>query len=149
MSTQAKVGIGAVLRRWAVNAIDSTTGIWQEVAEVTAISFPGINREVIETYRLNNEDDYVNKLQGVLNAGQLTFTCNYTKAQFDKLKEEIETRGNNDYQLELPGGECLEFEGFITELPIDPIGSDDTIQQEIVIEIDGRPDFVSSPSSQP
>lgn len=143
MATNAKTGHGTVLRRWAVQSIDSTTGQWEEIAEVTAISWGGATREVIETFVLNNPDDYVNKLQGVLNAGSVSVTLNYTKAQFAKLKEELETRGSNDYQIELPDGEALEFAGFITELPLD-IGSDDVMQGEMVIEIDGKADFVSS-----
>jgi hypothetical protein len=145
MATNAQPGIGAVLRRWASESIDSTTGIWVEIVEVTNISWGGISREVIETFKLNNADDYVNKLQGVLNASSITFTINYTREQYFDLKQEMETRGNNQYQLELPGGEALEFDGFITELPLE-IGSDDVMQGEIAIELDGKPDFVSSPS---
>lgn len=146
MSTNARPGIGAYLRRWATEPIDSTTGIWKTIAEVTNISWGGTSRNVIEVFRLNNEDDYVNKLQGVLNAGSLSFTINYTKEQFFDLQAEMETRGNNNYQVVLPGGEALEFEGFITELPLD-MGSDDVMQGEVVIEIDGKPDFVSSASA--
>jgi hypothetical protein len=145
MSTNAKPGIGASFSRWATEAIDSTTGQWVELSEVTAIGWGGVSREVIEVFRLNNEDDYVNKLQGVLNAGSISLTINYTREQFFDLKAEMETRGNNQYQLKLPDGEALEFDGFITELPLD-IGSDDVMQGEVVIEIDGKPDFVSTPA---
>lgn len=143
MSTQAKPGIGAVLSRWAKEAIDSTTGQWMVIAEVTAISWSGVSREVIETFKLNNSDDYVNKLQGVLNAGNLSATINYTREQYFDLKQEMETRGNNQYQLRLPAGDGLEWDGFITELPLD-VGSDDVMQGEVVFEIDGKPDFVSA-----
>lgn len=145
MSTSAKPGIGAVLRRWATEAIDSTTGQWVTIAEVTALSWGGASREVIETFKLNNTDDYVNKLQGVLNAGSISATINYTREQFMDLKAEMETRGNNQYQIELPDGEALEWDGFITELPLD-IGSDDVMQGEVTFEIDGKPDFVSAAS---
>jgi hypothetical protein len=148
MSTNAKPGIGAVFRRWAVESIDSTTGIWKDLVEVTNIGWGGISREVIETFKLNNEDDYVNKLQGILNAGSVTLTINYTREQYFDLKAEMEIRGNQQYQLELPDGEALEFEGFITELPLD-IGSDDVMQGDITIEIDGRPDFVSAAAGSP
>lgn len=145
MSTSAKPGIGAVLRRWATEAIDSTTGQWVTIAEVTALSWSGVSREVIETFKLNNNDDYVNKLQGVLNAGNISATISYTREQFMDMKAEMETRGNNQYQIELPDGEALEWDGFITELPLD-IGSDDVMQGEVTFEIDGKPDFVSSAS---
>lgn len=148
MSTEAKPGIGATFRRWAIETIDSTTGVWKDLVEVTSISWGGVSREVIETFKLNNSDDYVNKLQGVMNAGSVTLTINYTREQYFDLKQEMETRGNQQYQLELPDGEALEFEGFITELPLE-IGSDDVMQGDLVIEIDGKPDFVSSATGTP
>lgn len=148
MATSAKPGIGAFFRRWAIEALNSTTGIWITLSEVTAISWGGVSREVIETFALNNATDYVDKLQGVLNAGQITLTVNYKREQWFDFKAEMETRGNQQYQLELPDGEALEFEGFITEIPLD-ISSDDVMQGEITIEITGKPDFVSSAPAAP
>lgn len=148
MSTEAKPGIGAVFRRWTTEDLDSTTGVWKDLVEVTAISWAGISREVIETFRLNNPDDYVNKLQGIMNAGSITLTINYTREQYFDLKDEMETRGNQQYQLELPDGEALEFEGFLTELPLE-VGADAAMQGDITIEIDGKPDFVSSAAATP
>ena len=139
MSTNAKPGIGAKLNRWAVTG---TTGAWEEVVEVTALSWTGASRSVIETFKLNNPDDYINKLQGILNAGTISATVNFTKAQFETLKSDFETRGNVFYQIVLPDGEGLEWEGFISELPLN-VGSDDVMQGDVTFEIDGKPDFVT------
>lgn len=145
MATNAKPGIGATLNRW-----DSTlsTPAWEEIVEVTALGWGGSSRNVIETFKLNNADDYVNKLQGVLNAGSITATINFTQAQFITLKADMETRGNQEYQIVFPDGEGLEFAGFISELPLD-FNSDDVMQGEVTIEIDGKPDFVSAASAAP
>jgi hypothetical protein len=140
--SNAKPGIGAILRRWDTSA---TVGVWQEVVEVTAIGWGGASRQVIETFKLNSTTDFVNKFQGILNGGQISFTINYTFAQYVQLKTDMETRGNIQYQLELPDGEALEWDGFIVELPLD-IGSGDVMQGEVVIEIDGQPDLVTTPT---
>lgn len=140
MSTIAKPGIGAILRRWST---DGTTGAWLTLVEVTKLGWAGSSRNVIETFKLDNVDDYVNKLQGVLNAGTISATINYSKAQFDELKTDHETRGSIMYQIILPDGEGLEWEGFISEFPLD-IGSDDVMKGEITWEIDGQPDFLST-----
>lgn len=143
MSTEAKPGIGAVLNRWD----DSTsTGVWEEIVEVTNLSWDGISRESIEVFKLGNSDDYVNKVQGVLNANTISATVLYTQAQFIQLKADIETRGGRDYQIVLPDGEGIEWTGFITELPLD-IGSEDVMQGDVTFEIDGKADFVSTASS--
>ena len=143
MSTEAKAGIGAKLRRWDTSG---SSGVWDTIAEVFALSWDGASREVIEVFKLDNSDDYVNKIQGVLNANSITASIYFTKNQFAELKIDQETRGNMNYQIELPDGEALEWEGFITELPLN-IGSDDVMQGDLVIEVDGKPDFVSVASS--
>jgi hypothetical protein len=136
MSTGANVGIGAVLNRWDGSA-------FQEVMEVTNISWDGPTREVIDVFRLNNSDDYVNKLQGVINANSVSATVLYTLAQYLILKADLETRGLQDWQIILPDGEGLEWSGFVTEIPLD-MGSDDAMQGEVVVEINGKPDLVST-----
>jgi len=140
MSTNAKPGIGAVLNRW--NTVPSTP-VWQEIVEVTSLGWGGTSRNVIETFKLNNPDNYVNKLQGVLNAGSVTATINFTQAQLITLKADQETRGSLQYQIVFPNGEGLEWSGFITELPLD-LGSDDVMKGDVVFEIDGKVNFLST-----
>jgi hypothetical protein len=140
MATTAKTAIGAVLNRW--NTV-GTSGAWQEILEVTALSWDGVQRNIIEVFHLNNSDRYVNKLQGILNSGTITATILYKRDQYITLKEDLETLGNRDYQIVLPDGEALEFSGFISELPLD-LGSDDVMQGDVVFAIDGPVDFVSS-----
>lgn len=140
MSTNAKPGIGAKLNRWNDSG---TTGVWEEIVEVTNLGWGGVSRNVIEVFKLNNADEYVNKLQGVLNAGSVSATVLFTQAGFQMLKTDVETRGSRNYQIVLPDGQGLEWSGFISELPLD-IGSDDVMQGEITLEIDGKMDFLSS-----
>jgi hypothetical protein len=140
MSTNAKPGIGASLQRWDTSG---SSGVWDTISEVFAIDWGGATREVITAFRLNNSDDYVNKLQGTLNGNSVTASIYFTKNQFAELKTDMETRGNINYQIRFPDGEGLEWEGFITELPV-ALGSDDVMSGEVVIEVDGKPDFVSA-----
>ncbi len=140
MATSSKPGIGAVLNRWDTA---STSGVWEEIVEVTALSWGGSSRNVIDVFKLNNEDDYIDKIQGVLNAGSITATVLFTQAQFIQLKADHENRGNLQYQIVLPDGQGLEWDGFISELPLD-VGSDDVMKGEVTFEISGKPDFLSS-----
>ena len=139
MSTQAKVGFGAILNKWVPTP---SPGAWTEILEVTSISWAGATRETVDVYVLNASDDYVNKLQGVLNAGSVTATVLFTRAGFALLKADLETRGDKEYQIVLPDGEGLEFAGFISELPLE-ITSDDVMQGDVVFQINGKADFVS------
>ena len=138
MATNAKPGIGSYVAYW--NTVGA--GSWDTLAEVTHIGWSGSSRQTIETFVLNNADDYVNKLQGVLNGGDVTFTANYTRDQWILLKALEETRGDTEWQWVLPDGEALEWGGFITELPLEA-GSDDVMTGEISIAVNGKPDIVS------
>jgi hypothetical protein len=145
MATSGKPGIGVVINKWDTTG---TSGVWTPISEITAISWEGANRETIEVYILASTDEYMNKIQGLMNAGSVSLSIVYTKAQFTILKTDLETRGNVDYQIVFPDGEALEFEGFVTELPLDFM-SDDLMNGEVTIEIDGKADFVSSASTAP
>jgi len=143
MATNAKVGFGTVLNRWDDT---SSPGGWDEIVEVTNISWDGPSRESVEVFILNAADDYVSKLQGVLNANAITATVLFTQAQFIKLKADLETRGNRDYQIVMPDGEGIEWSGFMSELPLE-IGSDDVMQGDVVFQVDGKADFLSVATS--
>lgn len=138
MATNAQVGLGAVLNRW--NGSD-----WEEIAEVGSISFDGPTRTVIDVANLNTVDEYINKLQGMLDAGSLSCEIQYIKAQYTTLRTDMETRGNVMYQVAFPNGEGLEFEGFVSELPLD-IVTDDSMKHQVTFVIDGKADFLSAVS---
>lgn len=138
MSTNARIAVGTVLNRW-----DDASSGWEEIVEVTHISWDGISREAIEIANLNTPDEYVNAIQGMLNANSMTATISYTKAQFIQLKKDIEHRGTIMYQVVFPDGEGIEFEGFIMELPLD-LATDAQMGGDVVFRIDGKADFVSA-----
>ena len=129
-----------MLNRW-----DEGSSDWEEITEVTNLSWDGISRNSIEVANLNTPDEYSNKIQGVLSANSITASINYTRDEWIKLIEDIETRGNKMYQIVFPNGEGLEWEGFIMEVPLD-MGSDAQMGGDVVFEIDGKADFVSAAS---
>lgn len=142
MATSAKTGIGAKLNRWAVTG---TTGAWEEVVEVTALAHDGMSAEIIETKKLNDTDRYLNKLKGFLNAGEITATINFTQAGYETLKGDFEqtSPANIFYQIILPDGQGLEWEGpGVSELPLQ-IGADAPMSMDITFPVDGKPDFVT------
>ncbi|KKL10512.1 hypothetical protein LCGC14_2555070 [marine sediment metagenome] len=145
MSTNAKPGIGVVLNRWE----DATTsGAWEVISEVQAIGWGGSSRKVIDVFKLDNADEYMNKLQGILDAGTISATILFTQSQFVQLKADHEYRGSRSYQIVFPDGEGLEWDGFISELPLN-LGADDAMKGEVVFVIDGKPDFVTAAGAAP
>lgn len=142
-TTTPLTAVGAVLNKW-----DTGTGAWVEIAQIGAMDWSGPSVEVIEYFALNSASLYINKAKGRKNAGQCTITMFYTSAQFYRMKTDLESTTIFDYQIVLPNGEGLEFSGFPVELPLS-LTADDVMQGDMVLEIDGQADFVSSASSSP
>ena len=138
MATQAQVGLGTILNRWNGSA-------WVEIVEVVSLSWGGPTRNVIDVAKLNTPDEYINKLQGMLDAGTVTASIMYVLSQYNTLRNDLETRGNQMYQIAFPDGEGIEFEGFVSEIPME-INTDDAMQGDVVFVIDGKADFVSAVS---
>ena len=139
MATDAIPGLHAQIYYWNGSS-------YTEIAEVTNIGWDGPTREVIEIANLNTVDEYMNKIQGVLNANNITCSINYTGAQWATLIDHLETRGNKFYRITLPDGFGIEWEGFLSEVPLD-IPSDAQMAGEVVFSIDGRADLLSSGES--
>jgi hypothetical protein len=132
------VGVGAKLSYW-----DEDASEYVEITEVDSLGWDGTSRNVVEVGGLNPEDFHVRKLQGLLNAGAVTATIRYKFDQYLTLKEQEETRGNFFYLIELPDGAGLEWEGFISELPIN-LADAEVMQGDVTFQIDGAMDFISS-----
>jgi len=131
-------GVGAKLYYW-----DATLSEYVPITEVDSLSWDGTSRNVVEVGGLNPTDLHVRKLQGLLNAGALTATIRYKFDQYLTLKTQEETRGNFYYLVELPDGAGLEWEGFISELPIN-FSDGEVMQGDVSFQIDGKMDFISS-----
>jgi hypothetical protein len=132
------IGVGAKLYYW-----DEDTSAYIEITEVDSLAWDGTSRHVAEVGGLNPSDFHVRKLQGLLNAGAITATIRYKFDQYLTLKNQEETRGNFYYLVELPDGAGLEWEGFISELPIN-FSDGEVMQGDVVFQIDGKMDFISS-----
>jgi len=129
-------GIGAKLKYWDSSA-------WVELTEVNSLDWDGPSRNVIEVGGLNPTDEYVRKLQGLLNAGNITANIRYKSDQYDTLKIQAETRGNKHYMVELPDSTGLEWVGFVAELPLS-LAEDSEINGDCQFAVDGKVDYTSA-----
>lgn len=107
------------------------------LANVYNISGPGMSRDIIEitTYDSNG---YRDKIGGLRDGGQVTFTMNFTRAAYQLMKDDYDTDLPVNYQIVLPDtdGTTLPFLGLVTELPM-TIPEGDRITADITIEISG------------
>lgn len=151
MSNAAITGVGARLYRWNAFESSSSSADWVEMAEVNSITFDGYSRETIDVTDLKtaaNNNGYRSKIAGLRDSGTFSFNINYTRENYDRMKEDFESDENQIYLVVLPDEDktYMEFEGLITELPLD-IPLEDRINSDITVAIDGRVDHDSGGTS--
>jgi len=128
----AITGIGATLGR------DDGIGGYTPIAEVFNISGPSMSREMIDVTTFGSTGGYREKIGGLRDAGQLTFTCNFTAAEYALIKADFESDTPVEYQLALPDdpSTTMTFTGLVTECPL-TIPEGDRVTVDVTIEISG------------
>lgn len=127
-------GIGTTFNR-------STDGgsTYNPIALVYGISGPSMSREMVEITTYDSVDGYREKIGGLRDAGQLTFTLNFRRSTYMLLKDDFENDDNLNYKVILPDTDktTLELEGLVTELPM-TVPEGDRITVDVTIEISGK-----------
>jgi len=126
-------GVGAVLSK------DDGNGTYNSVAEVISITGPSMSRSTIDTTHLGVSAGYRTFIAGLRDPGQVTFTINYNRADYDSLKTDFESDTEQDYAIELPDDDntAFLFSGLVTELPL-TIPADDRVTGDITIQVSGQ-----------
>ena len=139
MASQAISGIGTKFERWDDS---SSPGQWVEQAEVFSITGPGMSRETIDVTSFSSTGGYREKIAGLRDAGSISFTMNFVRANYEVVKEDFESDARRAYRIIIPDDDetTLEFEGLVTELPL-TIPEGDRITLDITIEISGQVDI--------
>lgn len=114
---------------------------FQDVARVFGLSGPSMSREIIDVTTYDSIDGYREKIGGLRDGGQITFTLNYRRSTYIIFKQAFEKDEPEQYRVVLPDEEAttLTFTGLVTELPL-TIPEGDRITTEITIEISGKVD---------
>jgi predicted secreted protein len=130
----AKAGVGTQLRRW-----NSSTALWESIAEINSITGPGMTRDVIDTTALDTVGGYRTFITGFRNAGTVVLAMNFTRDTYETMKNDFESDSAQDYEIVLPDDDntSLEFQGLVTELPLS-IPPDDKITVDVTIQISGQ-----------
>jgi predicted secreted protein len=134
MPSEGLSGQGAAFER---STDDGST--WTPIANVYNISGPGMSRDIIEITTYDSEG-YRDKVGGLRDGGTVTFTMNFTRAQYTLLKDDFDTDDPVDYRIVLPDTDAttMPFKGLVTELPM-TIPEGDRITVDVTIEISGIP----------
>jgi len=132
--SNAVAGVGTKFRRW-----DVTAQAWEDISEISSITGPGMSRSTIEVTSLDSAGGYKELIGGFRDAGTVVLSMNFTRDTYDLMKADFEDDDVVNYEIILPDSEetTLEFEGFVTELPL-TIAADDKITADVTIQISGQ-----------
>jgi predicted secreted protein len=130
--TNAVASVGALLKKYTGTA-------WVSVGEVINISGPTMSREIIDVTSLASIGGYKEFIAGFRDPGTLTFTMNFTRADYETMKTDFESDTEKDYELILPDDDVttLEFSGLVTELPLN-LDPGSQITCNITIKVTGQ-----------
>jgi len=141
MSSNAIAGVGTVVQKWSIG--DSA---WTTIAEVTNISGPGMTRDLIEVTSLDSTGGYREFIAGFRDGGNVVLSMNYTRAGLDEFLADFESDVLQNYEIILPDGTSIEFEGFVQEFPL-TIPTDAQVTMETTIKVSGAPTINSGQNS--
>ena len=143
MSSNAVNSVGTVFQRWSGSA-------WVSIAEVKSIAGPGMTRETIEVTNLDSTGGYREFIAGFRDAGTVQLAMNYTRAGFNIMKDDFESDDLQNYQIVLsdPDATSIEFEGLVTEMPLN-VNVGDAIGLDTTIKISDAPVIGSGGSESP
>lgn len=130
MASQAVAGVGTVFKRW-------TGSSWGVISEINSISGPSMTKDTIDVTSLDSIGGYREFITGFRDAGTLSLTMNFVRSTYDLMKEDFDSDAAGNYEIVLPDGTSLEFEGLVTELPME-ISPDDKITASVTIKLTGQ-----------
>jgi len=136
-------GKGTQFRRW-----NTSTGQWENIAQINSITGPGMSRDTIDTTALDTTGGYRTFITGFRNPGTLTLTMNFTRDTYEQMKSDFEDDTPKNYEIVLPDDDntSLEFQGLVTELPL-TIPPDDKVTADVTIQISGQVSLESGSGS--
>lgn len=131
--SNAIAGVGTKFRRW------SSSGTWDDIAEVNSITGPGMTRETIDVTSLDSVGGYREFIGSFRDGGTVSLNMNFSKETYEIMKNDFESDDLQSYEIILPDDDIttFEFDGFVTECPLS-IPTDDKISSDVVIKISGQ-----------
>lgn len=97
---------------------DGTTGTFTSLAEIKDITGPSMSRETLDTTAIDTAGGYRTFITGVKDAGAITLSLNYTAVAYSTMLAGFTSDVAATYQIKLPDGTTLVFDGLVTEIPL-------------------------------
>jgi len=120
-------------------AIEGTTpDTYVPVAEVVAITPPGMSRESIEATHLKSPDQFKEHIAGLMDAGEASFSFNYLPSATEAMYLAFQAR-TGKYQVTFPNGVMMRFVGFFTAYEPPELTPGGKMEASATVQTSGKP----------
>lgn len=141
MASKAISGVGTVIQKW-----NTGTSQWLAISEVTNISGPGLERDLLEVTSLDSVGGWRQFISGFRDGGEVVLSMNYTRESLDEFASDFSSDDVQNYEIILPDDTSIEFEGLVRSYPL-TIPTDAQITMEVTIKVTGEPVINSGQNS--
>ena len=116
----------------------ATPDTYVAVAEVVAITPPGMSRDSAEATHLKSPDEFKEYIAGLMDAGDASFTFNYVPSATEAMYLAFQAR-TGKYQITFPNGVMMRFSGFFTAYEPPELTPGGKMEASATIKTSGRP----------
>lgn len=133
--SDAIAGVGTQFKR----EDDTSSGVFNAIAEVNSITGPSMVRDTIDVTSLDSTGGYREYITGFRDGGTVVLNMNFTRDGWNQMLLDFEDDNTHSYQIVFPdtGATTLDFDGYVTDLPITTT-PDDKVTADITIKITGQ-----------
>lgn len=134
--TAAKIGYGSELRV-------KIGASFERVAEVHDIDGPNEEQNDVEVTNLDSAGRRREYIPGLTDPGMLTLETNFTKGEYNRLRDLKDNATVTDWEYELTDGSLLEFQGYVKAVGLRMV-VDDKITSPVTVKITGDVEFTAA-----
>lgn len=140
MASTGVIGYGSKLK---IEEPDGS-GTFVDIAEVMDVPWPELENSDVEFTNLDSANRTREYKRGLIEPGTLEFSINYTKAEYERLKDLQASGAERSWRILLTDASKLELDGYVKSIGGDgPI--DDRQTNNITIKVSGTVTFTPAP----
>jgi predicted secreted protein len=128
-------GVGTSFKR----EDDTSSGVFNSIAEVNQITGPSMTREFIDVTSLDSTGGYREFIAGFRDGGQVVLNMNFTLLGYEQMRLDFENDDAQNYEIVFSDATAttFDFAGLVTDLPVS-IPTDDKVTIDVTIKVTGQ-----------
>jgi predicted secreted protein len=141
MATDASIGHGTL---WKRGNGATPTEVFATVAEVTALSGPGMSKDTVDATHMESPDRYREFISGLRDGGEVTVTLNLLAkgTAFTGALADFNSNAGVNYEMLFTDGSKFALKGILTGFNPD-MPLDDKMTLELTYKVTGKPTFTA------